>query len=319
MAAARDVGSRPEGHRDRGDAVRARALARLLRRPRAAAPRPAVQPQRPHPLLLGPARGATSLRGDARNASARGPLPLTLLSQYLPGSYERDPRGPALRNNGGRPCCRKASRACCAQLQRRRPTPGARRGTAQAAGEGAAMTTTIESTSPCSWSNAAAPGRRARSPSSPAVWADGDCSPRAGAQRRRRLASRRQLATPQLRVVFTGAGTSAFIGESLAPAIARHCGARVDAVPPTDLVAGPGALRSSATSPTLLVLVRALGQQPRERRGARARRPVRRRLPPPRPHLQPGGGARRASAPRRAPDATPPGAARSRPTTAASR
>ena len=71
----------------------------------------------------------------------------------------------------------------------------------------------------------------------------------------------RQLATPQLRILLTGAGTSAFIGESLAPAIARHAGVRVDAVPTTDLVAGP-ARYFQREAPTLMVHFARSGNSP---------------------------------------------------------
>ena len=71
----------------------------------------------------------------------------------------------------------------------------------------------------------------------------------------------RQLATPQLRILLTGAGTSAFIGESLAPAIARHTGTRVDAVPTTDLVAGP-ARYFQREAPTLMVHFARSGNSP---------------------------------------------------------
>ena len=70
-----------------------------------------------------------------------------------------------------------------------------------------------------------------------------------------------QLATPHLRIVLTGAGTSAFIGESLAPAIARHTGARVDAVATTDLVAGP-ARYFQREAPTLMVHFARSGNSP---------------------------------------------------------
>jgi tagatose-6-phosphate ketose/aldose isomerase len=52
--------------------------------------------------------------------------------------------------------------------------------------------------------------------------------------------------------VLTGAGTSAFIGDCLAPALALHLGRRVDAVATTDLVTGPQ-LRLQSDTPTLLV------------------------------------------------------------------
>jgi len=71
----------------------------------------------------------------------------------------------------------------------------------------------------------------------------------------------RQLATPGMRVLLTGAGTSAFIGESLAPAIARRTGARADAVPTTDLVAGPGR-HFQREAPTLMVHFARSGNSP---------------------------------------------------------
>ncbi len=43
------------------------------------------------------------------------------------------------------------------------------------------------------------------------------------------------LARPALRIVMAGAGTSAFIGECLAPGLLRQ-GRRAEAVPTTDLV-----------------------------------------------------------------------------------
>jgi tagatose-6-phosphate ketose/aldose isomerase len=64
-----------------------------------------------------------------------------------------------------------------------------------------------------------------------------------------------------LRVVLTGAGTSAYIGECLAPALARALGQRVDAVPTTDLVASPDSYLSRAT-PTLLVSFGRSGSSP---------------------------------------------------------
>ncbi len=47
------------------------------------------------------------------------------------------------------------------------------------------------------------------------------------------------LAQTALRIVLTGAGTSAFIGNCLAPALAAHLQRRVDAVPTTDIVSAP--------------------------------------------------------------------------------
>ncbi|MBD8518902.1 SIS domain-containing protein [Plantibacter sp. CFBP 8804] len=47
------------------------------------------------------------------------------------------------------------------------------------------------------------------------------------------------LARPELRIVLTGAGTSAFIGEIAAPALARTLRRRIDAVATTDIVSNP--------------------------------------------------------------------------------
>jgi tagatose-6-phosphate ketose/aldose isomerase len=69
------------------------------------------------------------------------------------------------------------------------------------------------------------------------------------------------LARPDGRVVLTGAGSSAYIGECLAPALARLLKGRVDAVPTTDLVASPHSYLSPAT-PTLLVSFGRSGNSP---------------------------------------------------------
>ncbi|MEK8030052.1 SIS domain-containing protein [Ideonella sp. DXS29W] len=71
----------------------------------------------------------------------------------------------------------------------------------------------------------------------------------------------RCLATPGLRIVLTGAGSSAFIGQCLAPALMRHTGLRVDAVATTDLVAGPH-LYFQRDVPTLLVSFARSGSSP---------------------------------------------------------
>ncbi|WP_413760849.1 SIS domain-containing protein [Streptomyces sp. MMBL 11-3] len=69
------------------------------------------------------------------------------------------------------------------------------------------------------------------------------------------------LARGDLRVVLTGAGTSAFAGQVLQPALARRLGRRVDAVPTTDLVADPrGCLAEDV--PTLLVSFARSGDSP---------------------------------------------------------
>jgi tagatose-6-phosphate ketose/aldose isomerase len=69
------------------------------------------------------------------------------------------------------------------------------------------------------------------------------------------------LARRDLRVVLTGAGSSAFIGESLAPVLMRHLHRRVEAVPTTDLLSGP-AQYFQADVPTLLVSFGRSGNSP---------------------------------------------------------
>ncbi len=69
------------------------------------------------------------------------------------------------------------------------------------------------------------------------------------------------LARPDLRILLTGAGTSAFIGECLAPALARISGRRVEAIATTDLVASPHSWFNTDT-PTLLVSFARSGNSP---------------------------------------------------------
>jgi tagatose-6-phosphate ketose/aldose isomerase len=64
-----------------------------------------------------------------------------------------------------------------------------------------------------------------------------------------------------LRVVLTGAGTSAFVGECLAPALKRRTRLRVDAVATTDLVGSPDSCLEP-TVPTLLVSFARSGNSP---------------------------------------------------------
>jgi tagatose-6-phosphate ketose/aldose isomerase len=68
------------------------------------------------------------------------------------------------------------------------------------------------------------------------------------------------LARSDLRIVLTGAGTSAFLGECLAPAMLGK-GWRVEAVPTTDLVSGPQRFLQAA-APTLLVSFARSGSSP---------------------------------------------------------
>ncbi len=69
------------------------------------------------------------------------------------------------------------------------------------------------------------------------------------------------LASPALRVILTGAGTSAFIGECLAPVLSTRLGRRVQAIPTTDLVCAPH-LYFEADTPTVLVSFGRSGNSP---------------------------------------------------------
>lgn len=69
------------------------------------------------------------------------------------------------------------------------------------------------------------------------------------------------LADPALRIVLAGAGTSAFIGDCLAPPLAGHLRRRVDAIATTDLVSGPH-LHLQPEVPTLLVSFARSGNSP---------------------------------------------------------
>lgn len=69
------------------------------------------------------------------------------------------------------------------------------------------------------------------------------------------------LAQPEMRIILTGAGTSAFIGESLAPWLSMVLGRAVESIPTTDLVSAP-ALYLRAGTPTLLVSFGRSGNSP---------------------------------------------------------
>jgi tagatose-6-phosphate ketose/aldose isomerase len=69
------------------------------------------------------------------------------------------------------------------------------------------------------------------------------------------------LAQPSLRIILTGAGTSAFIGQCLAPVLASRLGRRVEAIPTTDLVCAPQ-LYFEADTPTVLVSFGRSGNSP---------------------------------------------------------
>jgi tagatose-6-phosphate ketose/aldose isomerase len=73
------------------------------------------------------------------------------------------------------------------------------------------------------------------------------------------------LALPELRIVLTGAGSSAFIGQCLAPVLLRQLGSRpglrVEAIATTDIVSNPGEYLQ-ASVPTLLVSFARSGNSP---------------------------------------------------------
>jgi tagatose-6-phosphate ketose/aldose isomerase len=69
------------------------------------------------------------------------------------------------------------------------------------------------------------------------------------------------LAEPELRIVLTGAGTSAFVGEVAAPGLARRLHRRIEAVATTDLVSDPLG-RLAEDVPTLLVSFARSGNSP---------------------------------------------------------
>ncbi|HUQ61499.1 SIS domain-containing protein [Lentzea sp.] len=69
------------------------------------------------------------------------------------------------------------------------------------------------------------------------------------------------LADARTRVVLTGAGTSAFIGEVVAPALARHLGRPVETLPTTEVVADPLAAAVD-DRPVLLVSFARSGNSP---------------------------------------------------------
>ncbi|WPU22671.1 SIS domain-containing protein [Cedecea neteri] len=69
------------------------------------------------------------------------------------------------------------------------------------------------------------------------------------------------LATDKLKIILTGAGTSAFIGDIIAPWLSRHTGKQFVAIPTTDLVTNPLDYLSP-DQPTLLVSFARSGNSP---------------------------------------------------------
>lgn len=69
------------------------------------------------------------------------------------------------------------------------------------------------------------------------------------------------LAPATARIILTGAGTSSFIGECLAPVLSKRLGRRVEAIATTDLACAPQ-LYFEADTPTLLVSFGRSGNSP---------------------------------------------------------
>lgn len=69
------------------------------------------------------------------------------------------------------------------------------------------------------------------------------------------------LAIKNLRIIFTGAGTSAFVGTSIVPAVSARLGLRVEAIATTDLVSNPREF-FQAKVPTLVVSFARSGNSP---------------------------------------------------------
>lgn len=69
------------------------------------------------------------------------------------------------------------------------------------------------------------------------------------------------ISNPNTRIILTGAGTSAYIGECLAPILNSRLPARVEAVATTDIVSAPR-LYLEADTPTLLVSFGRSGNSP---------------------------------------------------------
>lgn len=69
------------------------------------------------------------------------------------------------------------------------------------------------------------------------------------------------LADPALRIILTGAGSSAYIGDALAPALTHRLGRRVEAISTTSIVAAPEDYLV-ASRPTLLISFGRSGNSP---------------------------------------------------------
>jgi tagatose-6-phosphate ketose/aldose isomerase len=67
------------------------------------------------------------------------------------------------------------------------------------------------------------------------------------------------LASRDLRIILTGAGSSAYIGQCLAPTLLQHTGKRVEAIATTDLVAAPRSYFQRDVSTLLVSFARSGG------------------------------------------------------------
>ena len=193
-------------------------------------------------------------------------IPLPLISQFLPLQYERLRAGHLDQSAGAlvdRPRPRRAA-ALRGRVPRRQPRRYPMTHTAIPDQKDGGATILEIGQQPDAWREVA--GRR-------------------GEQADAFL--RDLLARPDLRIILTGAGSSAFAGEIAAPVLRRHLRRRVEPIATTDIVASPRD-HLEAETPTLLVSFARQRQQPREPRDHRAGRPAGRPRLAPGAHLRPG-------------------------------
>lgn len=70
-----------------------------------------------------------------------------------------------------------------------------------------------------------------------------------------------RLANEKTRIIFTGAGSSAYVGDTVAPYLARVLGRRVESIPTTDIVSCPDDYLEKDT-PTILISIARSGDSP---------------------------------------------------------
>ena len=178
-------------------------------------------------------------------------MPLTLLSQYLPHQYEAVRAGQLA---GERRCVAgRRHRSGVAPVHA--CVPGR-----QCLKEPHDFQRSFQSDGRRHSNRAAACGRPARLPSSRRC----GCGSRS-CWLQRQTSLQQFLAPivgdPSARIVLTGAGTSAFIGQCLQPALSARLPCRVDAIATTDIVSAPQLWLKSA-APTLLVSFARSGNSP---------------------------------------------------------